>query len=144
MDKKFDVKTVFMICILFFFIVSAIMRNNYYLNIATILVGCVLFFIINIWEPIKSALVNKRFGFIVILRIILNLSNILIALFCIIGFINSVLIITFLFLSIVDVLVEILLNFSLNKKVELNNYFILTVFLLYLFMALSSYNNYKF
>lgn len=144
MDKKFDVKTVFMICIMFFFLLSAIMRNNHYLNIAIILVGCLVFFIINIWEPIKSALVSKRFSFILILSIILNLSIILIALFCIIAFINPVLIITCLILSIANILVDILLNFSLNKKVELSNYFILTVFLLYLFMALSSYNNYKF
>lgn len=107
MNKKFGIKDVFMICILFFFIVSAIMRNNYYLNIATILVGCVLFFIINIWEPIKSALVNKRFGFIVILSIILNLSIIIIALFCIIGFTSSELIVTFLFLSIINALISI-------------------------------------
>ncbi len=113
MNKKFDIKTVFMICAMFFFILSAIMKNNYYFNIATIIVGCLVFFIINIWEPIKSALVSKRFGFILIL-------------------------------SIANILVDILLNFSLNKKVELSNYFILTVFLLYLFMALSRYNNFKF
>lgn len=144
MNKKFDIKTVFMICAMFFFILSTIMRNNYYFNIATILVACLVFFIINIWEPIKSALVSKRFSFILILSIILNLSIIIIALFCIIAFINPVLIITCLILSIANILVDILLNFSLNKKVELSNYFILTVFLLYLFMALSRFNNYKF
>ncbi len=95
------------------------MKNNHYLNIVTIIVGCLVFFIINIWEPIKSALVSKRFSFILILRIILNLSIIIIALFCIIVFTNPVLIITFVVLSIVDILVDILLNFSLKKKLSL-------------------------
>ncbi len=144
MNKKFEIKDVLLICALIIFVLSAIKRDNHYLNVATIIAGCLVFFILNILEPIKSALVGKRFSLTLKLSIILNFSIILIALFCIIAFTNSVLIITFLVLSIVNILVDILLNFSLKKKVELGNYLVLIIFVVYLLITLTSFNNFKF
>lgn len=129
MKPKLEIKGVLLIFVMVIFLLSAIIRDNYYLNMATIIAGCLTFFIINILEPIKIVLVDRSFNLAAILSIIINLSITILALFYLLGFTSSVLIITFIVLCIIAVL----LDFFFKKKRELGNYFLILVLLIYLF-----------
>ncbi len=135
MKNKLELLNVLLLLIIVIFFISIFRRDNYYLNIATIIAGCFVFFILNVVEPIKSFFFDKSFNVIVLLSIIINLGLIVIALLYLFAFKSYILVLISIFLCIFN----ILLVFFVKKEKIFANYIFLSVMLLYLFINLSRF-----
>ncbi len=111
MKNRLKVKDILLIFATTILVSSVIIRDNYYLNIATIISSCFIFFVLKVFEPVKSMLIDKRLSLPSLLSIILNLG-IITAFPCLFVFSSSTLTIIFMFLLLLDMSLEIL---SKNK-----------------------------
>lgn len=132
MKPQLTFKDILLIITIIVFVASTFIRDNYYLNITVIIACCLVFFIRNILNPIKSIFLYKRFKFSIFVKIMLNLGIIIMLLLYIVFFPYTELIITLMLLFICD----IILDFFVNKNRDLNNYIILLIILLNLFIRI--------
>lgn len=131
LKTRIGFKEVILVITIILFLTSIFIKNSLYLNIAVIISCCLVFFILNILEPIQRMLSMKESKFSSLISITINIC-IIVMLIIYLVFPNPKIFIALVLLFISNIVFDIMVK----KDRDYSNYVLFFIMLLYLFQYL--------